>query len=76
MMTMYHAVMLGEDGTEFGLDVEALSKDDAWAQIREDYPEGACLQLESPQDTMDREKAIYDRMNAMWDNPDLDDYGY
>lgn len=58
-MTKYHAVMIDECGGEFGADVEASSREDAYEQLHEDYPESRVAQLESPEDTIAREQRIY-----------------
>lgn len=63
-MTRYHAVMLDETGCEFGVSVIADNKADAEDQLREDYPESCCVQLESLEDTREREAAMYRRMEA------------
>lgn len=72
-MTLYHAVMLDETGCEFGADVEAKSKDEAYKILREDYVESRCVQLESPQDTADREAAMYERIRREIDGDDYYD---
>ena len=75
-MIEYHAVMLDETGCEFGTSVEANSRNEAYDILREDYPESRCIQLESPADRKAREQDLYERANAMYDDPDLDDYDY
>lgn len=69
-ITKYHAVMLDETRCEFGADVEAESKDEARRKLEENYPESKIVQLESPQDTADREKRIYDHIakGGDWDD--------
>ena len=59
-MPKFHAVMIDETGCEFGASVEAPTRQAAYDLLREDYPESRCDQLESPQDTADREKRMYD----------------
>ena len=54
-MTRYHAVMEDECGGEFGVDIEAFTKEDAHAELRDMYAESRCVQLESPEDTQKRE---------------------
>ena len=69
-MTKFHAVMLDECGDEFGAGIEADSKEEARAELREMYPESrGIVQIESPEDTQDRESAIYARVSG-------DDYDY
>ncbi len=58
-MTHYHAVMMDETGQEFGVDIEASSRENAYHTLQIDYPESQCVQLESPQDTCAREHRIY-----------------
>lgn len=70
-MTKYHAVMLDETGMgEFGVSVEAETKSEAYAILREDYCESHCVQLESPEDTALREKLMYEEIEREIDNPD------
>jgi hypothetical protein len=66
-MTMYHAVMIDETGCEFGADVEANSRSEAYDILHEDYPESHVDQLESPQDAADRECRMYERLEAEMD---------
>jgi len=66
-MTEFHAVMLDETGCEFGVGVTADTREDAYDQLREDYPESTCVQLESPADTAERERAMYARIEAELD---------
>jgi len=84
-MTKFHAVMLDETGMgEFGADVEARTRNEAYEKLREDYPESRCVQLESPEDTAAREDAMYGhiRRGGDWDDDgrpifhydDLDDF--
>lgn len=58
-MTKYHAVLLDETGCEFGHSFTATDREAAWDYIREAFPESQCVQLEDPQDTADREAALY-----------------
>lgn len=66
-MTKYWAVMLDETGCEFGVGVEAKSRDEAWDMLYEDYPESECVQLESPEDTYERERSMYARLERELD---------
>ena len=50
-MTKFHAVMLDETRCEFGVDVEAATRADAYEKLRENYPESRCVQFESSADT-------------------------
>jgi hypothetical protein len=71
-MTYYHAVFQGEDGMEFGAGTEASSKEEARSILRENYPESRIVQLESPEDTREREARIYAHALA---GGDYDDEG-
>jgi hypothetical protein len=64
MTIKFHAVLTDECGGEFGADVTADSRDEAYDMLDEDYPESRVVQLESPDDTNRREKAMYDRVLA------------
>ena len=68
----YHAVLIDETGCEFGADVEATSREEAYDKLREDYPESRVDQLESPADTAAREARIYAAVCAEYD----DDFDY
>lgn len=61
-MTQFHAVLSDETGGEFGATVEAPDRDTARANLQEDYPESRVIQLESPEDTAEREREIRDRI--------------
>lgn len=71
-MTRFHAVLLDETRCEFGVSVEAETRDAAYEWLSENYPESSVVQLESPEDTAAREKAVYDHLN---DGGDWDDEG-
>lgn len=58
-MTRFWGVFLDETRCEFGAPIEAKTKEEAWRIAAEDYPESKCVQLESPEDTKDREMRIY-----------------
>jgi hypothetical protein len=72
-MTQYHAVLLDETGCEFGADCQADSHDQAYEYFKEQYPESSVVQLEDPDDTARREKALYDHA---WRMAFDDDYAY
>ena len=59
MMIQFHAVLIGEDGMEFGHDIEAASKDEAREELREYYPEAHIESLESPEESRAREMRVY-----------------
>jgi len=74
----YHAVMLDETRCEFGADVEAKSRDEAYDLLREYYPESKCVQLESPADTRAREQDLYEHISrgGDWDDDGRPIYHY
>jgi hypothetical protein len=47
-MTRFHAVMTDECGGEFGVDITAADRNEAYDKLQEDYPESRVAQLESP----------------------------
>jgi hypothetical protein len=71
-MINFHAVMVDETGCEFGADVRATTREEAYEMLEENYPESRCVQLESSEDTARREAEIYARVSAEYDG----DYGY
>lgn len=44
-MATYHALLVGEDGTEFGITLVAKSFDDACDMLENDYPESNIVRL-------------------------------
>lgn len=54
-MIRYWGVFVDETGCEFSAVIEAEDKGNAWEIAKEDYPESRCVQLESPEDTAERE---------------------
>jgi len=73
-MINFHAVLIDETGCEFGATVRAKDHADAWEKVREDYPESRCVQMESPEDTAEREARIYERACRDYDDPFGTDY--
>ncbi len=71
MTIKFHAVMIDETGCEFGADVTAATREEAYQALAENYPESRVDQLESPEDTAAREKRIYDA--AFFDEDDYSD---
>jgi hypothetical protein len=69
-MIKFHAVMIDETGCEFGADIEALDRGSALEGLRDRYPESKCDQLESPEDTQEREGAMMRHIHAggNWDD--------
>lgn len=72
MPTKFHAVMLDETRCEFGAEVEADTREEAYEQLAERYPESRCVQLESPEDTRKREDTMHDLIRR---GADFDDEG-
>lgn len=76
-MTQYHAVMIDETGSEFGVSFEAADREEAYLHLQEHYEESSVAQLEDPEDTQRREEEIYDRVSREYDDdfyPDEEDY--
>lgn len=77
-MINFHAVLVDETGCEFGATIRAANKAEAWDEVREQYPESRCVQLESPEDTAAREARIYKEVcreygDDDWNEEDEDD---
>jgi hypothetical protein len=68
-MVRFHAVMLDETRCEFGHSFEAESREAAYEYLEENYPESSCVQLETPGQSADRERAMYDHISqgGDWD---------
>lgn len=69
----YHAVIIGEDGMEFGYTFHADDREAANAHLEEQYPYGNVVQLEDPSDTAAREARIYQAAlmeEGDWELPD------
>ncbi len=58
-MIKFHAVLLDETRCEFGADIEAENREEAYSQLAENYPESKVVQLESPTDTANREADMH-----------------
>lgn len=63
-MTKFWAVFIDETGCEFGAAIEADTKAEAIAYARENWPESRLDQIESPQDTREREAHMMRRLEA------------
>ena len=72
-MITFRAVMTDETGCEFGATVVASDHESAYDKLREDYPESSVAQLESPEDTREREARIYAEVLAEYEDDPLDD---
>ncbi len=75
-MSIFYGTFQDETGCDFVAEYDAADRDAAREYFRENYPESALLRVESPADVVNEAQARYDRMNAMHDYPDLDDYGW
>lgn len=69
-MPKFHAVMIDETGCEFGVDFEAATHDAADEYLADQYPESRCAQLETPEQSREREQRIYDHALAGGDYDD------
>jgi len=49
-MIKFHAVMIDETGCEFGVDIDAETREEAYDILEENYPESRIDCLESPSD--------------------------
>ena len=76
-MTHYHAVMLDETRCEFGVGIEANTRDEAYNKLREEYPESLCVQLEDDNDTRERIEAMENHIarGGDWDDDGRPIYG-
>lgn len=68
-MIKFHAVMADECGGEFGVDIEAPSHNAAHDQLRENYPESRCVQLETREQAAAREDRLYRQVHDEYDRP-------
>lgn len=77
MVIKFHAVMVDETGCEFGAEVEAPDRETAYDRLRENYPESRVDQLESPEETREREQRVYDHIarGGDWDDDGRPIYG-
>lgn len=69
-MTLFHAVMQGEDGMEFGADIEAIDAGEASDLLGDRYPESRIIQLESPDQAAAREADLYESIRREIDGDD------
>lgn len=72
----FHAVLVDETGCEFGATIRAANKAEAWDEVREQYPESRCVQMESPEDTAAREARIYAEVCREYDEEDYEEDDY
>ena len=69
----FHAV-LESFCSEFGASVTAYSHAEAYEILSEEYPESRVVQLESPEETAERESAMWRRIEREMDGDYYDDY--
>ena len=75
-MIKFQALMRGEDRTEFTIEVEAISKFRALDEIDALYPEARVLSLMDETDLIAQAQCRHARMQAIYDDPTMDDYDY
>lgn len=65
----FHAVLLDETRSEFGVDISAPTKAEAIAQLQEDYPESRVVQIETRDEAEKREAKMYEHIarGGDWD---------
>jgi hypothetical protein len=68
--------MIGEDGMEFNVQVDADSKRAAQESLNEDYPESHIAEIESPADVADRQNRVYAQACRDCGDEDFDGYDY
>ena len=74
MTIKFWGVFTDETGCEFGAEIVAHNREEAWELAAEYYPESRCVQLESPADTQEREQRLYASIAQELDGDDyLDD---
>lgn len=75
MTIKFWGVFVDETGCEFGAEIVARTKDEGWDLAREYYPESRCVQLESEEETRERELRLYESVARELDGDDyLDDF--
>lgn len=70
MTIKFWGVFLDETGCEFGAEIVARTKAEAWELARDEYPESRCVQMESPEDTRAREQRLYESVARELDGDD------
>jgi hypothetical protein len=70
LIMRFHAVLLDETRCEFGADVDAEDREAAYKWLEDQYPESNVIQLESPNDTRQREAAMNEHIErgGDWDD--------
>lgn len=71
-MIKFHAVMIGECGEEFSVDLEAPSREAAYEQLEEDYPESRVDILEDDRQMSERERRVYEYAERCLEDPYYD----
>lgn len=72
-MQTYTVLINGEDHTQFAIEVEAIDVAVAIQKAEDMYPEAY---VEDAWIESERRQAALDRAQAIYDDPDLDDYDY
>ena len=69
-MIQFHAVLLDETRCEFGADIEAETREEAYAELAESYPESCVVQLETLDESLKRENDMYEHISrgGDWDD--------
>lgn len=75
-MLDYNVIIRGEDGMEFAATVSGDTRDEAYDNAREFFPEGTILEVMSPADIRARDEDLYISAERMYDDPSYDNYDY
>jgi hypothetical protein len=70
---MFHILLQGEDRTEFTIQVDNASQDQARLEAEDRYPEARVLEVWDPHQ---RALDSYRRAERMYDDPSYDDFDY
>lgn len=73
-MTHYHAVMIGEEGSEFGVTFAAESREAAYEYLDENYPESRVSELKTTAEWNRAEEDRYNRIQSMYRDDIVDLY--
>ena len=73
-MTDYHAVMIGEEGSEFGVTFSAENLGAAYEYLDEMYPESRVEELKTCAQWSQAEQDRYDRLQARYNDDTYDLY--
>lgn len=70
---MFHALIRGEDRSEFTIEVDGKDVEAARQEAEDLYPEATILEVFDP---VKRADDIYERAQRAYDDPSYDDYDY